>query len=50
MIKISEIDHIKIEVKDVKATYAFYKTFFGFIVLVGTEELSTIIGNDQVKL
>lgn len=50
MIKITGIDHIKMEVCDVLATVAFYQKAFGFEILEGTEMNPTIIGNEKVKL
>ena len=51
MLKISRIDHINIEVNDLKKSIMFYKNLFGFeIRKTQPEENSVIIGNDKVKL
>ena len=51
MLKISGIDHINIEVNDLKKSIMFYMNLFGFeIRKKQPEENSVIIGNDEVKL
>jgi lactoylglutathione lyase len=51
MLKVSGIDHINIEVKDLKESVQFYQNLFGFEIRKNQpEENSVIIGNDKVKL
>ena len=45
------IDHLNLEVIDLEKTVNFYKELFGFKVKKEqSEEISKIIGNDNVKL
>ncbi|MBK9961579.1 MAG: VOC family protein [Saprospiraceae bacterium] len=50
IIKITGIDHIKMEVNNVQETVDFYSKLFGFKILEGTPSHPCIIGNDAVKL
>ncbi len=51
MLKVSGIDHINIEVKDLEESIQFYRRLFGFeIRKEQPDENSVIIGNDKVKL
>jgi lactoylglutathione lyase len=49
-LKVTGIDHIKMEVKDLEAAVDFYSKLFGFKILEGSVRDFCIIGNDQVKL
>ncbi len=50
-LKATGIDHINLEVSNLKETIEFYKTLFGFEIRKSQDDQnSVIIGNDSIKL
>ncbi len=51
MLKVNGIDHLNMDVKDLKETVEFYQNLFGFkVIKEQPEQHSKIIGNEKVKL
>lgn len=51
MLNVTGIDHLNMDVKDLKETVEFYQKLFGFeVIKEQPEQDSKIIGNEKVKL